>query len=142
MYNALSVIAKDPKLRKAIADAGDFMALLQVERARLAFCEMSGDEQEATHIESSIAAIEHMRWNYLAAMGKGGEPWHETDNLEHHLNAEHNLRLNDLMGLPADDQQALHRSLHKPGHQHEKWQIRESPDGGRYCAACGAKVTP
>ena len=25
-------------------------------------------------------------------------------------------------------------------HQHEDWQLRESPDGGRYCAACGAKV--
>jgi hypothetical protein len=25
-------------------------------------------------------------------------------------------------------------------HEHEKWQVRESPDGGRYCAACGGRV--
>lgn len=33
--------------------------------------------------------------------------------------------------------------LHPPvrqAHQHEAWQIREAPDGSRYCAACGGRV--
>jgi hypothetical protein len=25
-------------------------------------------------------------------------------------------------------------------HEHEKWQLRDSPDGGRHCAACGDRV--
>jgi hypothetical protein len=27
------------------------------------------------------------------------------------------------------------------GHRHEEWQHRDDPDGGRYCAACGERVT-
>lgn len=28
------------------------------------------------------------------------------------------------------------------GHQHEKWQMQEHPDGGVYCAACGERPDP
>lgn len=47
-------------------------------------------------------------------------------NLERHLNADHEERLNDLMGMTTDEQQVLHQELHgSDDEEYEQWQARD-----------------
>jgi hypothetical protein len=47
-------------------------------------------------------------------------------DLERHLNADHEERLNDLMGMTTDEQTVLHLKMHRLNtEEYERWQDRD-----------------